>query len=90
MHSYNKKCVFPHVRNFTLIDGPYSCLIASRLPPYLFSFFKCLLNFQAHALQFQLNKVWYTNFAKFWLQSMSSKIEQELEKNKQTMFLSSF
>ena len=27
MHSYRKKCVFPHIRNFTLICGPYSCLI---------------------------------------------------------------
>ena len=43
-------------------------------------FFKCSLNFRADALQSELNKVGYTNFFKFVLQSMSSKIEQEFEK----------
>ena len=32
MHSYGKKkFFFPHVRNFTLIYGPYSCLIDNLL-----------------------------------------------------------
>ena len=51
-------------------------------------FFKCSLNFRAHALQFELNKVEYTNFAKFQLQSMSSIIEGAFEKtNKQCFYL---
>mgnify|MGYP006906348230 CR=1 FL=1 len=87
-----KKCVFPHVRNFTLIYGPFSCLIYVLFGPILMEnyvrFFKCSLNFRAHALQFELNKVEYTNFAKFQLQSMSSKIEGAFEKtNKQCFYL---
>ena len=93
MHSY-KKNVFPHVRNFTLVYGSYSCLIDGLFGPILMEnlvcFFNCSLNFQAHALQFELTKVGYTNFAKFLLQSMSSKIKQAFEKNDQTMFLSLF
>ena len=38
----------------------------------LFVFSKGSFNFKAHALQLEPNKVEYTNFAKFWLQSMSS------------------
>jgi len=64
-----KKWFFPHVRNFTLIHGPFSCLIYVLFGPILMEnyvrFFKCLLNFRAHALQFELNKVEITNFAKF-------------------------
>ena len=79
-----KKCVFPHVRKFTLIYGPYSCLIDVLFGPILMKnvivFFKCLPNFRAHALQFELNKVEYTNFAKFQLQNLSSKIEGTFEK----------
>ena len=87
-----KICVFPHVRNFTLIYGPFSCLIDVLFGPILMEnnvrFFKCSLNFRAHALQFKLNKVEYTNFAKFQLQSMSSKIEGAFEKtNKQCFYL---
>ena len=87
-----KKCVFPHVRNFTLIYGPFSCLINVLFGPILMEnyvrFFKCSLNLRAHALQFKLNKVKYTNFAKFQLQSMSSKIERAFEKtNKQCFYL---
>ena len=87
-----KKCVFPHVRNFTLIYGPFSCLIYGLFGPILMEnyvrFFKCSLNFKAYALQFELNKVEYTNFAKFQLQSMSSKIEGAFEKtNKQCFYL---
>ena len=37
-------------------------------------------NFRAHALQSELNKVSISNFVKFRLQSMSSKIEQAFEK----------
>ena len=47
-------------------------------------FFKCLLNFTAHALQSELNKVSISNFVKLQLQSMSSKIEQAFKK--QTIF----
>ena len=43
-------------------------------------FFKCSLNFRAHALQLELNKVSGSNFVKFRLQNMSSKIEQAFEK----------
>ena len=43
--------------------------------------FKRSLNFRAHALQSKLNKVSISNFVKFRLQSMSSKIERAIEKN---------
>ena len=43
-------------------------------------FFKCSLKFWAHALHPELNKVWYTDFVKFRLQSMSSKVEQAYKK----------
>ena len=56
MHSY-KKSVFPHVRKFTLIYGPYRLYFDG-----FFFFFKCLLNFRVHALQSELNKDGYTNF----------------------------
>ena len=51
-------------------------------------FFKCSLNFRAHALQLELSKVSISNFVKFKLQSMSSKIEGAFEKtNKQCFYL---
>ena len=79
-----KKCVFPHLRSFTLIYGPFSCLIYVLFGPILMEnyvhFFKFSLNFRANALQLKSNKVRYTNFAKFQLQSMSSKIERAFEK----------
>ena len=85
-----KKCVFPHVRNFTLIYGPFSCLIDVLVGTILIEnyvwFFKCSLNFRAHALQIELNKVGYNNFAKFRLQSMSSKIEQAFKKTNKPCF----
>ena len=78
------------MRNFTLINGPFSCLIDVLFGPILMEnyvgLFKCSLNFRAHALQFELNKVEYTNFAKFQLQSMSSKIEGAFEKTNKTCF----
>ena len=43
-------------------------------------FFKCSLNFIAQALQSELNKVSLSNFVKFRLQSMTSKIERAFEK----------
>ena len=43
-------------------------------------FFKGSLNFKAHALQTELNKVSISNFVKFQLQSKSSKIERAFEK----------
>ena len=44
--------------------------------------FKCSLNFRAHALQSELNKVSISNFVKFQLQRISSKIERAFHKNK--------
>ena len=43
-------------------------------------FFKGLLNYRGHTLQSELKKVSISNFGKFRLQSMSSKIEQAFEK----------
>ena len=75
---------FPHVRNFTLMYGPHRYLIDILFGPILMEnfvcFFKCLLNFRAHAMQSELNKVGYTKFLKFRFQNMSSKIEQAFEK----------
>ena len=45
-------------------------------------FFKYSLNFRANALQSELNKVSISNFVKFRMQSMSSKIERAFEKKK--------
>ena len=73
------------------MNGPYSCLIDGLFGPILMEnsvcFFKCSLNLQAHALQFELNKVGYTNFAKVRLQSMSSKIERAFEKQTNHVFV---
>ena len=55
-------------------------LIGSILMENFVIFFECLLNFRAHALQLELNKVGYNNFAKLRLQSMISKIEEAFEK----------
>ena len=82
---------FPHLRNFTLIYGPFICLIDILFGPYFdgklyLLFFKCLLNFRANALQLEINKDGYTNFAKFRLQSMSSKIERALKKTNKPCF----
>ena len=86
-----KKCVLPHVRNFTLNCGPF------QLPNYypcqhnfygkFCCLFKCSLNFRAHALQLELKKVLYTNFVQFQLQSMSSKIERAFEKTTKYVFV---
>ena len=68
-----------------LIYGPYSCQI-NVLGPILMVFFLMLAH--AHALQLERNKVGYTKFVKFQLQSMSSKIERAFEKTKQkNMFI---
>ena len=79
-----KKCVFLYVRNLTLIYGPYSCLIAvlfaSILMENFVCFFKCSLNFRAHALQSELSKTSISNFVKVELQSMDSIIERAFEK----------
>ena len=50
------------------------------------SFFKSLLNFRAQASQSEHNKVSYTNFVKFRLQSMSLKIERAFEKMTKNVF----
>ena len=50
------------------------------------NFFKCSLNFRAHALQSKLNKVQYTNFVKFRLKSMSFKIERVFEEITKNVF----
>ena len=49
-------------------------------------FFKYSLNFKAHALQLELNKVSISNFVKFRLQSISLKIEQAFEKTKYKIY----
>ena len=46
------------------------------------SFFKCLLNFRAHSLQSELNKVSISKLVKLRLQSMNSKIKQPFEEKK--------
>ena len=51
------------------------------------NFFKCSLNFRAHALQSELNKDGYTNFVKFRLQSKSYKIERAFEKMTKYVFV---
>ena len=90
MHSY-KKCVFPHVRNFTLIYGLYSFQIDVLFGPILMenfvSFFKCLLNFRALALQFKHNKVGYTNFAKFNCRALALKLRGHLKKQTNHVFV---
>ena len=59
------------------VQGVISPLIISFfLSLFINFFFKCSLNFRAHALQLEFNKVGYTDFVKFRLQSMSSKIVQ--------------
>ena len=52
---------------------------------YFVIFLKCLLNFKTHVLQSKLNKVTISNFVKFQLQYISSKIEGIFEK-KMTKF----
>ena len=54
---------------------------------FFFLFFKCSPNFRAHNLQSELNNVWYTNFVKFWLQSMRSKIERTFKKTIKYVFV---
>ena len=79
-----KKCVFSSCKEFYI--DLWSFQLPNNCPfwPYFYGkfccFFKCSLNFRAHALQLELNKVGYTNFVKFRLQSMSSKIERAFEK----------
>ena len=87
-----QKSVFPHVRNLTLIYGPFSCLVDVLFGPILMEnyvcFFKCSLNFIAHALQSEQSITSISNSVKFKLESMSSKIEGAFEKtNKQCFYL---
>ena len=57
-----------------------------KIKTWFVCFFKCSLNFRAHALQFELNNVGYTNFAKFQLQIISFKIGQAFEKTNKPCF----
>ena len=79
-----KNVFFLHVRNFTSIYGPFRCLIDVLSSPIFMenicNFYKFSLTIRAHALQSELNKVGYTNFVKFRLQSMSSENEQAFRK----------
>ena len=96
---YNlQQCILTKKMCFSSCIEFYFDLWSFQLPnkcpfwPYFYgkfcNFFKCLPNFKAYALQLELNKVEYTNFAKFQLQSMSSKIEGAFEKtNKQCFYL---
>ena len=47
---------------------------------HILSFFKCLLNFSAHPLQSELNKVIISNFGKFQLQRISPEIKRASKK----------
>ena len=51
-----------------------------KIKTWFVCFFKCLLNFRAHALQSELSKFSIFNFVEFRLQSMSSKIEIAFKK----------
>ena len=51
-----------------------------KIKTWFLCFFKCSLNFRAHDLQSELSKVNISNFVKFRLQSMTSKIERAFEK----------
>ena len=88
------KCVFSSWKEFYI--DLWSFWLPNYCPfwPYLYTrfcpFFKCLINFRAYALQCKHNKVGYTNFVKFRLQSIRSKIERAFEKRKKKCFLSSF
>ena len=55
----------------------------------MFFSFKYPLNFRVLYLKSKLDKVWYTKFVKFRLESMSSQIERAFKK-KRIFFLSSF
>ena len=74
-----KNVFFPHDFFFILIYGhfllPNYCPFELNFDGKFCLFFKRLLNFRTHALHLELNKVLYTNFVKFQLQSMSSIIE---------------
>ena len=50
---------------------------------HFLSFFKCLLNFRANALQSKTYKVSISNFVKFILLRISSKIRRAFEKRTQ-------
>ena len=49
-------------------------------------FLKSSLNFRAHELQLELNKVGFSNLVNFGFQSMSCKIEQAFEKMTKYVF----
>ena len=51
-----------------------------KIKTWFVCFFKCSLNFRAHALPSELSQVSISNFLMFQLQSMSSKIERAFEK----------
>ena len=84
-------CFCSHVRNFTLICGPFNCIIFIFFLPNFYekkcNCLNCSLNFIAHALQLELNKIGYTNFVKFRLQSISSKIERAFKKMTKLVFV---
>ena len=78
---FKKICFFPHAIFFLWFW--FFILI---LMENFVIFLKCSLNSRAHALQLELTKVWYTNFGKFRLQSMSSKMEQAFETMTKNIF----
>ena len=57
-----------------------------KIKTWFVRFFKCSLNFRAHALPSELSKVSICNFLKLRLQSMSSKIERAFEEEKNIIF----
>ena len=60
--------------------------LAKRGQKHILLFFNGSLNFRAHALQSESNKVSISNFVKLQLQSMSSKSERAFEKTNHIIF----
>ena len=84
-----KMCSFPHVRNFTLIYGPFSCLINVLFGPIFMENFVIFSNART-ILELMLcngNLTKLDILTLFRLQSLSSKIEQAFEKITKYVFV---
>ena len=73
--NYFKKKYGKNEKNYVKVE-----LGKMKIKTWNVRFFKCSLNFRAHALQSELSKVSISNFSKFQLQSNRSKIERAFEK----------
>ena len=82
---------FPHVKNLSLIYGHYRRIIDVFFDPILIEnlvcFFKCSLNFRAHALQSELNKDEYTNFLGSDCRAWGLKLSEHLKKRTNNFFV---